>query len=384
VSEAQDRDLEDLLRDVPKISLSRKTINQVVAYNLQTARRARAWTQDELAAKLEDLTDRPWTAATLGAAERSWESGRIRKFDANELVAFSRAFGLPVAYFLLPPEEDDWEERDDEGNRSSGSSHTFSTGVIDDEFRASSHVTVRDLMEALEPFRPPPQFIDRMKRAMLRCVGVDWQPGTRKQQIPVKTEDLTPEEELSLAELALESSRSRISGLAEDLRREREHQLHLAERVGRAKRRVERQQSPVLPELVEIVKGFGRERIEQEIATMAKRFEREELIERGWPHDYRKGEPIHHSVILELEVAAQTWPDLEPVCSEVIENIHAAEKWWKQTGMRQHDLRIRDLFEGMEDDEEAPTSFASGPPPPLPGEPGYGDVPNRPREEEEE
>src|SRR3954471_5517409 len=79
------------------------TPNQVVAWNLAQARTLRRWTQDEAAEKLEPYLGRRWSKATFSAAERSVESDRVRQFDANEIVAFARAFELPVSWFFLPP-----------------------------------------------------------------------------------------------------------------------------------------------------------------------------------------------------------------------------------------------------------------------------------------
>lgn len=81
------------------------TINQLVAYNMTRARRSRGWTQQEVADRLEKYTGRPWSKASISAAERAWQGGRPRKFDANELVALSVIFETPVAYFLLPMQE---------------------------------------------------------------------------------------------------------------------------------------------------------------------------------------------------------------------------------------------------------------------------------------
>ena len=79
------------------------TPNQVIAYNLAQARALRQWTQDQAAEALEPYLGRRWSKATFSAAERSIESDRVRQFDADEIVAFARAFDLPVSYFFLPP-----------------------------------------------------------------------------------------------------------------------------------------------------------------------------------------------------------------------------------------------------------------------------------------
>ena len=81
------------------------TANQLVAYNLQRARRLQEWTQAETVAELAKV-GRPWSTAVYSAAERSIDGGRIRQFDADDLLAFSDAFGLPVTFFLLPPGAD--------------------------------------------------------------------------------------------------------------------------------------------------------------------------------------------------------------------------------------------------------------------------------------
>lgn len=79
------------------------TPNQVVAYNLAQARLLRGWTQEEAAAALEPHVGKRWSKATFSAAERSVAGDRVRQFDADEIVAFARAFALPVSWFFLPP-----------------------------------------------------------------------------------------------------------------------------------------------------------------------------------------------------------------------------------------------------------------------------------------
>ena len=77
--------------------------NQVVAYNLAQARLLRGWTQDQAAEALEAHVGARWSKATFSAAERSVDGERVRQFDADEIVAFARAFDLPVNWFFLPP-----------------------------------------------------------------------------------------------------------------------------------------------------------------------------------------------------------------------------------------------------------------------------------------
>ena len=79
------------------------TPNQVVAYNLAQARMWKNWTQAEAAEQLERFLGARWSKATFSSAERSVDGQRVRQFTADDIVAFSRGFGLPVGFFFLPP-----------------------------------------------------------------------------------------------------------------------------------------------------------------------------------------------------------------------------------------------------------------------------------------
>jgi hypothetical protein len=79
------------------------TPNQVVAFNLAQARQLKGWTQDQATEALEPYLGSRWSKANYSAAERSVDGGRVRNFDADEIVAFARAFELPVTWFFMPP-----------------------------------------------------------------------------------------------------------------------------------------------------------------------------------------------------------------------------------------------------------------------------------------
>jgi hypothetical protein len=79
------------------------TPNQVVAYNLARAREWRGCTQEQAADALAPYLGTRWSKANFSAAERSVAGKHIRNFDADEIVAFARAFELPVGWFYLPP-----------------------------------------------------------------------------------------------------------------------------------------------------------------------------------------------------------------------------------------------------------------------------------------
>jgi hypothetical protein len=79
------------------------TPNQVIAYNVAQARLWKGWTQEQACEALEPYLGKRWSKANYSAAERSVDGSRIRQFDADEIVAFARAFDMPVTWFFLPP-----------------------------------------------------------------------------------------------------------------------------------------------------------------------------------------------------------------------------------------------------------------------------------------
>jgi hypothetical protein len=60
-------------------------------------------TQEQASALLAPYVDMQWSKATWSAAERSFDSHRVRHFTADDLLALSLAFDVPVNYFFLPP-----------------------------------------------------------------------------------------------------------------------------------------------------------------------------------------------------------------------------------------------------------------------------------------
>jgi transcriptional regulator with XRE-family HTH domain len=84
----------------PGLPQRRVTVSQVVAYNTAYFRRAAGLGQQEFGALLG------WSATSVSAAERSWESKRVKKFDADEIATIAAALGVPVIALFLPPEDD--------------------------------------------------------------------------------------------------------------------------------------------------------------------------------------------------------------------------------------------------------------------------------------
>lgn len=79
------------------------TINQIVAYRIAKAREHRGWTQQQAADQLAPFLGRVLSPASFSAIERSFLGGRIRHFDADEIVAMAKGFDLPVVWFFTPP-----------------------------------------------------------------------------------------------------------------------------------------------------------------------------------------------------------------------------------------------------------------------------------------
>ena len=81
------------------------TANQIVAFNVAKARLLRGWTQEEAARALAPYLGTTLSTASFSALERSVDTGRVREFNADELLAFARGFGVPITWFFTPPSE---------------------------------------------------------------------------------------------------------------------------------------------------------------------------------------------------------------------------------------------------------------------------------------
>jgi transcriptional regulator with XRE-family HTH domain len=139
------------------------TINQLVAYNVQRARKARGWSQEYLGHQLERYTGKRWTNAAVSAAERSWNTGRVRRFDANELASLSSIFEMPIDFFFLPPDEEEFQEL---ALRTSTPGDSFP--YEDDSYRP---MDVAFLVNKLNLTTAPHEYVDRLELAINRHTG---------------------------------------------------------------------------------------------------------------------------------------------------------------------------------------------------------------------
>ncbi|NEC90445.1 helix-turn-helix transcriptional regulator [Streptomyces sp. SID12501] len=142
------------------------TVNQLVAYNLMKARRRAGWTQAEAAERLNFFGGRRYTAATLSASERSWESGRSREFDASELLAFSLAFDQPIPFFFLPLKSPDATKEWRYALKKGPNGET--------ELALVSH----DVLDHVVPIRYSASFVGDVNE-LLRERGITWEPSAR-------------------------------------------------------------------------------------------------------------------------------------------------------------------------------------------------------------
>lgn len=83
------------------------TPNQIIAYRVAQARFMRGWTQEQASKELEPYLGSRLSSASFSAIERSFVGGRVRKFNADEILALARGFNLPIGWFFTPPAESD-------------------------------------------------------------------------------------------------------------------------------------------------------------------------------------------------------------------------------------------------------------------------------------
>ena len=78
------------------------TPNAVIAWNVRRLRRARGWTQTELAERLSERDDKPWTFSMVSDAETAGRTDRDRQFTVNEVSVLARVFQVSVIALFVP------------------------------------------------------------------------------------------------------------------------------------------------------------------------------------------------------------------------------------------------------------------------------------------
>jgi transcriptional regulator with XRE-family HTH domain len=79
------------------------TADGLVSYNLLRAREFRGYTQAQAAERISAALGKPWSVPVYAAAERAHRSSRVKEFSADELLALSQAFDVPLSWWFLPP-----------------------------------------------------------------------------------------------------------------------------------------------------------------------------------------------------------------------------------------------------------------------------------------
>ncbi|MDG9705567.1 helix-turn-helix domain-containing protein [Streptomyces sp. DH37] len=152
--------LNQLFQPLPAGEPAPPTPNQLVSYNLLRARRTRGWTQQDLGEKLGKYTGRAWSNASVSAAERAWQGGRPRNFDADEITAFCQIFDLPFSYFLMPPEENLPGE----------------ISVAEESKRHALGFPVIEFLKCVLGVDPPPEHEERVGRIVEEVAQLGWVP----------------------------------------------------------------------------------------------------------------------------------------------------------------------------------------------------------------
>ena len=78
------------------------TPNAVIAWNVRRLRRERGWTQAELAERLSERDDKPWTFSMVSDAETAGRADRNRQFTVNEVSVLARVFQVSVIALFVP------------------------------------------------------------------------------------------------------------------------------------------------------------------------------------------------------------------------------------------------------------------------------------------
>ena len=81
----------------------RMSPNQIVAINLRLARKIEGWSQEQAGRAVAPYLGEEWSKARWSQAEKVDDPTSVRGFTADELVAFSLTFQMPLIWFLMPP-----------------------------------------------------------------------------------------------------------------------------------------------------------------------------------------------------------------------------------------------------------------------------------------
>jgi transcriptional regulator with XRE-family HTH domain len=78
------------------------TPNAVIAWNVRRLRREQGWTQAELADRLSERDDKPWTFSMVSDSATAGRADRDRQFTVNEVSVLARVFQVSVIALFVP------------------------------------------------------------------------------------------------------------------------------------------------------------------------------------------------------------------------------------------------------------------------------------------
>jgi transcriptional regulator with XRE-family HTH domain len=102
VTAEQETFADQLRRHGREASPTLRSINSLVASNVTEARARRGMTQQQLGKRLEAVTGRRWSKATVSALERSADGVKVRQFDADDLVAIAHVLDVQLLFLFKP------------------------------------------------------------------------------------------------------------------------------------------------------------------------------------------------------------------------------------------------------------------------------------------
>jgi transcriptional regulator with XRE-family HTH domain len=102
VTAKQETFAEQLRRKGQEAQPALRSINSLVASNVTVARTLRGMTQEAMGKRLEAVTGRRWSKATVSALERSADGVKVRQFDADDLVAIAHVLDVPLLFLFRP------------------------------------------------------------------------------------------------------------------------------------------------------------------------------------------------------------------------------------------------------------------------------------------
>jgi cell division septum initiation protein DivIVA len=317
----------------------RVSLSQLVSYNMAFFRRAAGMTQAQLGEPFG------WSVASVSAAERAWDSQRIRKFDADEIVKIAWVLGIPVIALLLPPQDADTAVR-----------YRF-------DFGADRPVDVLDLMPRVVPeYRGDTPAMAAFRQRLLAL-------GTSSATDPALASEEAGQILLRAqtdADAILAAARNQQDWIIADARAHAEallQDLETAERPDEPDEAVAGGIADARKAATEVLERARRDA--GAILTRA-RLQSEQIT-----HDARlRAESLEKDAQRRHQEAMGSLPERREQLERRVSDLSAFEREYRVRLIKYHDLALRELLAGAEDPDSLPPV---GTPPAENGSPEDGD-----------